>query len=63
MNATSNDAELEAALLSLDQSQLTQNLMKEFINAGNQSIISEGGNAQRKTSVPIIATQQSTNEQ
>ena len=45
MNATSNDAELEAALLSLDQSQLTQNLMKEFINAGNQSIISEGGNA------------------
>ena len=27
------DSELEAALLSLDKSQLTQNLMREFINA------------------------------
>ena len=33
-----SDQELEAALLSLEQSSLTQNLMQEFINARNEGI-------------------------
>ena len=33
------DVDLEAALLSLDQSQITQNMMKEFMNAKNDGLI------------------------
>lgn len=33
------DVDLEAALLSLDHSQITQNMMKEFMNAKNDGLI------------------------
>lgn len=42
------DVDIEAALLSLDNSQLTQNMMQEFINARNDGLTFDG--TQRKHS-------------
>ena len=47
---TLQDAELEAALLSLEKGQLTQNIMSEFINMRQES---GGLDSGRKLSAPV----------
>ena len=55
---TLQDAELEAALLSLEKGQLTQNIMSEFINMKQDS---GGLDSGRKLSAPVPNQEASAN--